>query len=80
MRFDTADAETEVSGNTTTVPASIRRELDVEDGDHLRWTVDGGTIHVAVVHHESGTFADFDGDDGTERTDGTEEHDAWGLE
>ena len=29
---------------------------------------------------ESGTFADFDGYDGAERTDGTEEHDAWDLE
>ena len=61
--------------------AHIRRELDIDDGDKLRWTIeDDGTLRVRVVQQRRGTFSDFDGYDGDERTDVTTEHDAWGVD
>ncbi|GAB7095435.1 AbrB/MazE/SpoVT family DNA-binding domain-containing protein [Halolamina litorea] len=73
-------AESKVSGNQANIPARIRRELDIDDGDHLRWHVEDGTIRVKVVRQQTGTFAGFDGYDGAEETDVTEDHDAWGVD
>lgn len=36
MRSDHANAESTVSGNQTNIPARIRRELGIDDGDQLR--------------------------------------------
>lgn len=81
MSSDQVDAESKVSGNQANIPARIRRELDVDDGDHLRWTIeDDGTIRVDVVQQRSGTFDGFDGYDGDAETDATRDHDGWGLE
>lgn len=81
MSADRVDAESKVSGNQANIPARIRRELDIDDGDHLRWHLeDDGTVRVRVVQQRSGTFSDFDGHDGTEATDVTAEHDAWGVD
>jgi bifunctional DNA-binding transcriptional regulator/antitoxin component of YhaV-PrlF toxin-antitoxin module len=80
MSSDSIDAESKVSGNQANIPARIRRELDIEDGDHLRWTVEDGVVRVEVVQQRRGTFADFDGYDGDERTDVTADHDEWGVE
>lgn len=73
-------AESKVSGNQANIPARVRRELDIEDGDHLRWILDEDDLRLEVVHQSSGTFADFDGYEGDIDTDGTDEHDAWGVE
>jgi bifunctional DNA-binding transcriptional regulator/antitoxin component of YhaV-PrlF toxin-antitoxin module len=80
MSSDGVDAESKVSGNQANIPARIRRELDIEDGDHLRWTVEDGVVRVEVVQQRRGTFADFDGYGGDERTDVTTDHDEWGVE
>jgi bifunctional DNA-binding transcriptional regulator/antitoxin component of YhaV-PrlF toxin-antitoxin module len=81
MSSDVADAESKVSGNQANIPARIRRELDIEDGDHLRWFLDeSDELRVEVVSRESGTFADFEGYDGDVDTDATADHDEWGLE
>lgn len=80
MSSDGVDAESRVSGNQANIPARIRREFDIDDGDHLRWTIEDGRIRVEVVQQRRGTFADFDGYDGTSDTDATAEHDAWGIE
>lgn len=81
MSSERVDAESTVSGTRATIPARVRRELDIEDGDHLRWTLsDDGGVRVEVVRQRTGTFEDFEGYDGEEDTDVTEEHDAWGLE
>ena len=81
MSSDHVDAESKVSGNQANIPARIRRELDIDDGDHLRWTLeDDGTVRVSVVQQQTGTFADFDGYDGETTTDVTEDHDSWGVE
>ncbi|UIP00393.1 AbrB/MazE/SpoVT family DNA-binding domain-containing protein [Halobaculum sp. CBA1158] len=77
---DTA-AESTVSGNQANIPARIRRELDIDDGDHLRWEIHGdGTLRVEVVQQREGTFADFDGYEGTTDTDAAADHDGWGVE
>jgi len=81
MSSDRIDAESKVSGNQANIPAHIRRELEIDDGDKLRWQIeDDGTIRVQVVQQRSGTFSDFDGYDGDRETDVESEHDAWGVD
>lgn len=80
MSSDRVDSESTVSGNQANIPARIRRELDIDDGDTLRWTVEeDGTLRVHVVQQRSGTFSDFDGYGGETRTDVRSQHDAWGV-
>jgi AbrB family looped-hinge helix DNA binding protein len=44
-----------------TVPAALRRRLDIEPGDKLRWTTDEeGALTVEVVHQREGVFDDFE--------------------
>ncbi|WP_436928171.1 AbrB/MazE/SpoVT family DNA-binding domain-containing protein [Halosimplex amylolyticum] len=81
MSSDRVDAESTVSGNQANIPARIRRELDIDDGDHLRWQLEGdGSVRVQVVQQWTGTFADFDGYDGEEATDVATDHDAWSVD
>lgn len=81
MSSDRVDAESKVSGNQANIPARIRRELGIDDGDQLRWHLeDDGTVRVRVVQQERGTFADFDGYDGDAETDVTTDHDDWGVD
>ena len=81
MSSDRSDSESTVSGTKATIPARIRQELGVDDGDRLRWRIeDDGTVQVEVVQTQSNTFEGFDGYDGTETTDVTADHDAWGVE
>jgi len=81
MSSESVDSESKVSGNQANIPARIRRELDIDDGDKLRWTIeDDGTIRVRVVQQQNGTFSEFDGYDGDDETDVTAEHDAWGVD
>jgi bifunctional DNA-binding transcriptional regulator/antitoxin component of YhaV-PrlF toxin-antitoxin module len=80
MSGDRVDSESKVSGNQANIPARIRRELDIDDGDRLRWHVeDDGTLRVQVVQQQSGTFRDFDGYDGERATAVEREHDGWGV-
>jgi bifunctional DNA-binding transcriptional regulator/antitoxin component of YhaV-PrlF toxin-antitoxin module len=75
------DSESKVSGNQANIPARIRQELDIDDGDKLRWDIEeDGTLRVHVVQQRSGTFDDFDGYDGDQETDVTTDHDAWGVD
>ncbi len=77
---DRVDAESTVSGKQASIPAHIRRELGIDDGDTLRWRIDDdGTLRLQVVQQRSGTFHDFDGYDGGEETDVTTDHDRWGV-
>jgi len=76
MATGDAPEETTVSDRgMVTIPASLRRRLDIEAGDKLRWTVDdGGQISVEVVRQRYGAFEDDDlkaplGGDGLETHD-----------
>ncbi|MFB6307873.1 MAG: AbrB/MazE/SpoVT family DNA-binding domain-containing protein [Haloarculaceae archaeon] len=81
MSSERADSESRVSGNQANIPAHIRRELDIEDGDRLRWHIeDDGTLRVQVVQQRRGTFSDFEGYEGERETTVTADHDAWGVE
>jgi bifunctional DNA-binding transcriptional regulator/antitoxin component of YhaV-PrlF toxin-antitoxin module len=81
MSSESVDSESKVSGNQANIPAHIRRELDIDDGDKLRWRIeDDGTLRVQVVQQRSGTFDGFDGYDGDQETEVTDEHDAWGVD
>lgn len=81
MSSEGVDSESKVSGNQANIPARIRRELDIDDGDTLRWHIeDDGTLRVQLVQQRSGTFSGFDGYDGDEKTDVTSDHDTWGVD
>jgi antitoxin PrlF len=57
-----AAEETTVSDRgMVTIPASLRRRLDIEPGDKLRWEVDDeGELSVEVVKQRYGAFDDFE--------------------
>ncbi|SDD71950.1 AbrB/MazE/SpoVT family DNA-binding domain-containing protein [Haloterrigena sp. H1] len=81
MSSERIDAESKVSGNQANIPARIRRELDIDDGDQLRWYIeDDGSIRVQVIQQQTGTFTDFDGYEGETATNVTTDHDAWGVD
>lgn len=72
--------ETTVSDRgMVTVPASLRRRLDIEPGDKLRWRLtDAGEIVVDVVKQGYGAFDDFE--PAAMGGDGAETHDLAGHE
>jgi AbrB family looped-hinge helix DNA binding protein len=59
---DNAPEETTVSDRgVVTIPADLRRRLDTELGDKLRWTTDEeGNLSVEIVHQREGVFDDFE--------------------
>jgi len=75
MATDDVPEETKVSDRgMVTIPASLRRRLDIESGDKLRWDMDAdGTLSVEVVKQRYGAFDDFEpvpmGGDGSETHD-----------
>jgi antitoxin PrlF len=60
MSADDPPEETKVSDRgMVTIPAAIRRRLDIEAGDTLRWRIDnGGRLRVEVVQQRYGAFDD----------------------
>lgn len=62
METDDPPEETTVSDRgMVTIPAALRRRLDIEPGDKLRWmTDDEGTLSVEVVKQRYGAFDDFE--------------------
>ena len=81
MSGERVDSESKVSGNQANIPARIRRELDIGDGDTLRWHIeDDGTLRIQVVQQRSGTFSDFEGYDGEQSTEVQHQHDSWGVD
>lgn len=80
MATEDPSEETKVNDRgMVTIPAEIRRRLDIEAGDKLQWDVtDEGTLTVDVVRQRYGAFddaptADLGGD-------GLETHDLAGYE
>lgn len=72
--------EGRVSGDQVAIPASVRRELDIEDGDVFRWRVVDGELRVEVIRQRQGVFEDFEPGESDEPVDSVEAHDAFGLE
>lgn len=63
-----------------TIPAKLRRRLDIEAGDKIRWTTDGaGNLSVEVVRQCEGVFDDFEPIDAGE-TDSVELEGEFGAE
>lgn len=62
MATEEAPEETKVSDRgMVTIPATVRRRLDIEAGDKLRWTTDEeGNLTVEVVRQRYGVFEDDD--------------------
>jgi AbrB family looped-hinge helix DNA binding protein len=81
MATEEAPEETTVSDRgMVTIPASLRRRLDIEPGDKLRWTTDEeGALAVEVVHQREGVFDDFEPVDAGE-TDAVEVESEFGAE
>lgn len=52
--------ETKVSDRgMVTIPAAIRRRLDIEPGDKLQWNIsERGGLSVEVIQQRYGAFAD----------------------
>jgi len=74
MAAEDVSEETKVSeGGMVTIPAALRRRLDIEPGDTLRWNTDDGGLSVEVVKQRYGAFDDFEpvpmGGDGHETHD-----------
>lgn len=81
MSSERVDSESKVSGNQANIPVRIRRTLDIDDGDRLRWHIeDDVTLRVQAVQQRNGTFGDFAGYDGEGKTAVTTNHDAWGVD
>lgn len=72
--------ETKVSDRgMVTIPADLRRRLDIEPGDKLRWNADeDGNLSVEVVKQRYGAFDDFD--PVSMGGNGSETHDTAGYE
>ncbi|MEM4782411.1 MAG: AbrB/MazE/SpoVT family DNA-binding domain-containing protein [Halalkalicoccus sp.] len=63
-----------------TIPASLRRRLDIESGDKLRWEIgEGGDLSVELVRQRYGAFED-DGLKAPLGGDSVETHDLAGRE
>jgi bifunctional DNA-binding transcriptional regulator/antitoxin component of YhaV-PrlF toxin-antitoxin module len=69
-----------VSGNQVSIPAHIREQFDIQDGDVLRWKIIGDELRVEVQSQESGVFDDFEPGESETDVDVVEEHDRFGLE
>lgn len=76
MATDESPEVTKVSDRgMVTIPASLRRRLDIQAGDKLRWSLDeSGVLQVEVVRQRYGAFEDDDlkaalGGDGAETHD-----------
>lgn len=80
MATEDSYEETKVSeSGMVTIPAAIRRRLDIEPGDTIRWEVaEDGALSVDVVHEEYGAFGDFE--PASMGGDGLETHDLAGHE
>lgn len=69
-----------VSGDQVSIPAHIRQQLDIEDGDALQWKIIDGELAVEVVNQRLGVFDDFVPGASDEDVDSVSEHDRFGLE
>ena len=81
MATDDTTRETAVNDSgMVTVPAEVRRRLDLGPGDKLRWQVSkSDELHIEVIHQREGVFDDFEPVDGG-KTDAVEAEREFGAE
>jgi antitoxin PrlF len=62
MAADEGPEETTLNDRgMVSIPADVRRRLDLDAGDKLRWMVDeDDELRVEVVHQREGVFDDFE--------------------
>jgi len=62
MATEDGPEETTVSDRgMVTIPADLRRRLDIEPGDKLRWSSNAsGALSIEIVHQREGVFDDFE--------------------
>jgi AbrB family looped-hinge helix DNA binding protein len=62
MATEDPPEETTVSDRgMVTIPAEIRRHLEIDAGDKISWDVDDdGKLTIEVVHQREGVFDDFE--------------------
>lgn len=71
-----ATRETTVTeGYLASIPADVRRRLDIEPGDKLVWEVREGDLEVRVRRRREGAFGDFAPFDFGEETHAARDHD-----
>ncbi len=81
MATEEGPEETKVGDQgMVTIPADLRRRLDIEPGDKLRWTTnEEGDLSVEIIHQREGVFDDFEPVDAGE-TDAAEVESEFGAE
>jgi len=81
MAVKDGPAETKVNDRgIVTIPANLRRRLDIDPGDQLRWTTDdNGTLSDGIVNQREGVFDDFEPVD-TGETDAVDVEAGFGAE
>lgn len=76
---DSPEVTTVSERGMVTIPAALRRRLDIEAGDKLEWTLDEEAgLSVEIVRQRYGAFDDFEG--APMGGDGHESHDLAGHE
>ncbi|MFW5900154.1 MAG: AbrB/MazE/SpoVT family DNA-binding domain-containing protein [Halodesulfurarchaeum sp.] len=79
MAAEEGPVETTVSDRgMVTIPAALRRRLDIEPGDKLRWAIDDGELTVELRKQQYGAFDDLDAV--SMGGDGADTHDVAGHE
>ncbi|MCU4973122.1 AbrB/MazE/SpoVT family DNA-binding domain-containing protein [Halobacteria archaeon AArc-m2/3/4] len=75
--MDSDHADTTIDDEySVTIPPAVRSELDLEPGDRLEWTVEGGRLVAEVVHERFIEFDEFDPDEDVEDVDDADDADA----
>ncbi len=74
-----AAGDGKISGNQVAIPANIRRELGIEDGDVIRWRIVDGELMVELVRRPAAVFDDFEPGASEEPVDVVDEHDRFGA-
>ena len=75
MPADVQDETRVTEGHAASVPASVRRALDIEPGDILVWSLAAGRLTVRVKKAKREAFKNFRPYDIGFATDATAEHD-----
>jgi len=76
MSHKVEDETTVTESHSVTVPAAVRREVEIEAGDTLRWYVDeAGELSVRLMKQQNSAFSELEPVDLGEATDATEEQD-----